>query len=294
MSILLTGSPSVSRHRVGDWIRRHPIAAFLVWNSLGTQSLALTPVVAEHGFGVVWPTEPFLIVGTVLGLLLPVVVITRIVDGPEGLRDLRDRVVRVGVPVRWYLLPLVVVPLLSLAPTIIAQGAPDLSPGAATVAIGLGFGLNLAVVLLTVNIWEEMAWTGFVQARFADRFAGRRFSALRAAAATAPFFTLQHLFLMFGGTLVQGLVQFALLLVFAVVFRSLMGWIYNRTDSLFLAGLLHAAGNAATVGSLVGPSLVAQLYGGTSDISLAFGIPGLVVLAATRLRLGQDRRPTAR
>jgi membrane protease YdiL (CAAX protease family) len=38
-------------------------------------------------------------------------------------------------------------------------------------------------------------------------------------------------------------------LVIAIPFRALTAWMYNRTGSLFLVGLLHAVGDATTNGS---------------------------------------------
>jgi hypothetical protein len=69
-----------------------------------------------------------------------------------------------------------------------------------------------------------------------------------------------------------------------------MGWVYNRTGSLFLVGLTHAAGNAAAAG--FGDSFLRQLYP-AEDVgmfhTLAAALLGLALIAATRGRLG--RRP---
>jgi hypothetical protein len=77
-------------------------------------------------------------------------------------------------------------------------------------------------------------------------------------------------------------------------FRALMGWVYNRTGSLFLVGLLHATGNAAASGSGFGESFLRQLYPtesvGTLHV-LASVVVGLAVIAATRGRLGLPPRP---
>ncbi len=194
---------------------------------------------------------------------------------------------KVRLPLRWYLLPLVVVPVLVVLPLVLSEGAPaGLSAAGLGSAVGIGFLLQTAVVLVTVNWWEEMAWTGFVQARLQDRFRSRRYPAMLAAVAVAPLFAVQHAFMMFEGTVVDGLIQFGILVVFAVIFRSLQGWLYNRTDSLFLVGLVHAAGNAAALGSLVGVGLASRLYGQPAGVTVAFGVLGLIVIIGTRLRLG--------
>ena len=43
--------------------------------------------------------------------------------------------------------------------------------------------------------------------------------------------------------LAAALVSFAVVLVFAVPFRIVLGWLYNRTNSLIIVALFHAAFN---------------------------------------------------
>jgi hypothetical protein len=73
-------------------------------------------------------------------------------------------------------------------------------------------------------------------------------------------------------------------------FRFLTGWIHNRTGSLFLVGLVHGMGNAVAGGSGFDTGLLAHLYPGQAVATmahlLAFFVMGLIVLAATRSRLG--------
>ena len=45
-----------------------------------------------------------------------------------------------------------------------------------------------------------------------------------------------------------------LFFVLVIPFRALMAWIYNSTDSLFVAGLVHAAGDAAVAGAECSPA----------------------------------------
>jgi membrane protease YdiL (CAAX protease family) len=80
------------------------------------------------------------------------------------------------------------------------------------------------------------------------------------------------------------------LVVLAVPFRMVMGWILNRTGSLFLVGLAHACGNAVVTGTLVGDALVPDLFGRSlGPVHLfAFAVIGVVVAVATKGRLGLD------
>ena len=273
-------------------VRAHPLGAFLAWFSTVGQALAFVPVVAR-GAGVAVPGQPFVVASTLVGLLLPALVITRIVDGPEGLRRLWSRTVRVRLPLRWYALALVGVPLATTALAVALFGTPALTAPTLLAALVSGLVLQFVVVLLSNNWWEEVAWTGFVQARLQERH-----GPARAAVLVGPLFALQHVSLVAGNPL---LLAAAFMLVFALVaipFRALQGWLYNRTGSLFAVGMVHAAGNATGAGSGFegGSGLLPRLYdeplvGSVQTLSSA--LLGLAVLAATRARLGRPAHPAA-
>lgn len=98
---------------------------------------------------------------TLFGLLLPAVVITRIVDGPAGVAALARRVVLVRAPRHLYFIGVVVMPLLAIGLAVAFLGPPDGSPTVAATSLVLA----LIVNFFFNNLWEEVAWTGFVQAR---------------------------------------------------------------------------------------------------------------------------------
>ncbi|WP_341361014.1 CPBP family intramembrane glutamic endopeptidase [Georgenia sp. M64] len=145
--------------------------------------------------------------------------------------------------------------------------------------------LPLALTFLPNNWWEEVAWQGFVQARLQDRR-----GPVMAAVLTGVLFALQHIALVAGADLVSAVVLMLVRVVLAIPFRFLTGWVYIRTSSLFLVGLLHAMSNAVTGGSGFHPGLLARLYPeqqvATTAHLFAFFALGLVVLAVTRGRLG--------
>jgi membrane protease YdiL (CAAX protease family) len=259
-------------------VRRHPLGAFLAWFATVGQALAFTPVVIDG-----LPTEPFLIASTVAGLLLPAVVVTRIADGAAGPRDLRAQVLRVRVPARWYAFAVLGVPAATVAVTAVLAGPPtQLTASSIGAALTGGLVLQLVAVLLTVNLWEEVAWTGFVQARLR-----RGHGPVATAALTGVLFALGHVSLVAGGPPVEVAVLMALLVAVSIPFRFLQGWVHERSGSLLVVGLVHAAGNAAAVGSLLGAGLLPRLYGEDGQSGLAFALLGLVVLAAT---VGRRRR----
>lgn len=96
-----------------SWIIRHPILTFLVLVYATTTALVFVP----RG-----PTEPGLLPGgatphgileNVLGSAAPAFIVTALVSGKAGVRDLARRSFRWRVPLRWYLISLLA-PLLIL------------------------------------------------------------------------------------------------------------------------------------------------------------------------------------
>lgn len=112
-------------------VRRYPIGAFVVWFFTVGQAIAFVPLIARGTSGVELPAEPFLLVATFVGLVLPTIVITWITDGPEGLRALRQRTLNVWAPMRWYAFAVVGVPLVIVALWAAVSGPPEQTAGSA-------------------------------------------------------------------------------------------------------------------------------------------------------------------
>ena len=260
-------------------VRRHPIITFLVVLNTFGQALVFAPVLARLIYGAQLNRELILMVAAVLFLLVPTLVIARVSRGPDGLRALVQSMVRFRIPWRWYLLPLVVMPALTLASTLSMPGG--LSVSRVLTAYLTAYLPALLFQFVTTNWWEETAWMGLVQAPLQERF-----GAWKAALITAPFFALAHISAVFDGTFTQGLVKFLLYLVIFIPIRALFGWVYNRTQSIAFVGLVHAASNASAF------SLVPELYHRTGDAALPFLLIAITAIALSRGRL-QPRRPTA-
>ena len=88
-----TGRPSRAGVR---FIARHPVVAFFLWFYTVGQALVFAPVIANAN-GRAWPMQWFVIASTLVGLLLPALLITWLVDGGPGLRRLWQRVVHLRV-----------------------------------------------------------------------------------------------------------------------------------------------------------------------------------------------------
>ncbi len=287
-------SPTPPHNAVVRFVRHRPLTSWLIWAFTVGQVFAFVPAVAALN-GVEFLGRPlvhqsFVCLATLIGLFLPAVVITRIVDGPHGLRAYLRSAFAVGVPLRWYALAIVGVPVVAMTLAVVLLGAPD--PGVSIgTALLSGLVLQFVLTFLPNNWWEEVAWMGFVQRRLQARYS----SAVLAALMTAPLFALYHVSLVLGGG-ASGAMLLGILLVLAVPFRMVIGWAFNRTDSLFLAGLLHGMSNAVAMGAGfgLGTGLVPALYPDGGFVAalihlLTFAVIGLVVVVASRGRLGLQR-----
>jgi membrane protease YdiL (CAAX protease family) len=273
-----------------NWVRTHQLTAFLLWFFTIGWGIAFIPLVAQRVARVDVPVEAFLIAATLFGLLLPTLVITWVVDGRAGIDALWRRSVLVRAALPWYLLAVIAVPMCALALATIVYGPPQRTLMELVSATVNGLLLQSAIGLVTINLWEEMAWMGFVQARLQARH-----GIWVGVILTAALFTLQHVPLFVD----NGPAVFIILPIFflvAIPFRALIAWMYNRTGSLFLVGLLHAVSDGTGSGGF-DAGFLPRLYD-SGDVALFANLAvvplGLLVIAATRMRLGAPAGLTPR
>jgi uncharacterized protein len=201
---------------------------------------------------------PALIVGpSVAGVLL-----TALLYGGAGLRELRSRLFKWRVGARWYAAALLTAPLsvtaallaLSLTSTEYLPGILTTSDKATLLLIGIFVGLM-------VGIFEELGWTGFAIPRMRLRYGvlitGLIVGLVWGAWHFLPFF--------WGSGTTSGVVPvtlFLLVLLFTwlTAFRVLMVWVYDRTASLLVVMLMHVSLVASNV-------ILAPLATGVSQVT---------------------------
>jgi len=109
---------------VHRWIVRHPLAAFIAWFFTVGQALAFAPIVVGKAYGIALPAEPFVVASTLVGLLLPTFAMTWMVEGHDGVRLLWQRTRSIRLPLGWYIVALLGVPLATLGLTVALYGVP--------------------------------------------------------------------------------------------------------------------------------------------------------------------------
>lgn len=265
---------------IGAPIRRRPVAAFLILAFVGMWA-SLSPALFLGA-----PMRLSSAIGAFLGLALSAFVVTAIAEGGAGVRDLLGRSLRWRVGVRRYALALLALPAAMFA---IASAMLGGSPLA---ALAGEWGLLLTVLvpevliaLASIQLCEEIGWTGFAQHRLQGRL-----GAFRASLVVAAAFALIHFPTYLAGSpitgqrMLQAVVMMVPVALFAAFFRVLLTWAYNDAGgSVPVAALVHAVFNTVS-GATFTPAFV--------PVSIAAWLPlaavaALAVLAtaATRGRL---------
>ena len=232
-----TSTPSAAPLR--RRIAARPVGAFLVI------AIALSWVALILSIALLGNALPG-ILAELLILLGTAVLVTAAADGRQGVRALFRQTVHWRVGAGWYVAAVLALPVLTV---LVAAATGTLhQPENEWAAVAGAYMLNTVVIgALLGNIWEELAWTGVVQRRLMERHGMAAGSLL-----TAIPFALIHLPLAFankgftGTPLSEVAVAWAVLLVFAPLFRLLVGIAYLGTgQSLLIVALLHASFNAS-------------------------------------------------
>lgn len=222
-------------------VRRHAVASYFV----------LTFAISWLGALVV--VAPKLLRGEPIGkfsgiLMFPVmllgpavsgILLTRVVDGSGGLRDLFSRMRRIRVGARWYvtlLMPpaLILIVLLCLKALVSPVYAPN------RFFAGVSFGI-------VAGFFEEIGWMGYAFPKMA-----RTGNALGAAILLGILWGTWHIPVIdyLGAATPHGAYWLEYFLAFTAAMigmRVLIAWIYTNTKSVALAQLMHAS----STGSLV-------------------------------------------
>jgi CAAX protease family protein len=271
-----------------SWIVRHPIASFLVLGYATSWALTLVPDALTEPGRLPGGATPHGALENVLGSAVPAFIITALVSGRNGVRDLARRSFKWRVPLRWYLISLLAPPLiLLLAVTALYGLAPLRALGQNWPLIFTTFLPALAIMIILNNVAEEIGWTGFTFARLQDRH-----DPMRAALLTTIFFWLFHVpsFYVETRSWLTTAVALAIFLLPHLGSRIIVGWLYNSAGaSVLIAGLFHAMHNAIVNSA----GLVAVVALPQFEVLVIMG--GIVVVAAavlavaTRGRLGLER-----
>jgi membrane protease YdiL (CAAX protease family) len=234
-----TLSPATPAYR--PWLRRHPVVCYFGLTFL-LSWLGAFLVAAPHllrGQPLPKLTGILMFPAMLVGPSASGILLTRLFDGPAGLRDLFSHMRRFRFPAPWYaallIPPVFVLGILLLLKTFVS---PVYSPN--RFWLGLAFGIP-------AGFFEEIGWTGFALPKMFLKL-----PALPAAVVLGLLWGLWHVpVINFLGTAVpHGAHWLHFFLAFTAAMaamRVLIAWLYSHTKSIPLAQLMHAC----STGSLV-------------------------------------------
>jgi membrane protease YdiL (CAAX protease family) len=227
-----------------SFIKRHPITTYyalvlaISWGGL--------LIVAGPGGITAGQTEtPFILVYlvTVAGPCVAGILLTGLMDGREGLRELRSRLLGWRVGVRWYAVALLIAPLSVIATLLVLSlTSPVFLPGFFTTSDKASLLMTSLAAGLVTGFLEELGWTGFAVARLMSRYGVLTTGVFVGIPWGAWHFLSNYL----GSATAAGglpLTIFLPVLLFSFLppYRVLMVWVYDRTRSLLVAVLMHAS-----------------------------------------------------
>ena len=264
-----------------DLAARHPVAAFLVMG----YTLAWTIQLAAFQLGLSLRLLSSL--SMIFGLALAAFLVTAVTAGKAGVRDLVGRCLRWRVGIRWYLLALLG---LLVGTLLLASAFVGLAPLQVLVQewplFFTMFVPEILIAFVLIQLWEEAAWTGFMQDTLQERH-----GPLLASLMVAPAFALGHLMInLLEQPLVFAFVFVAVQAVIGIFLRVVIMWLYNGAGrSVLIVALFHSAFNSATGSG--GMRFTGELISGPEAqwVPLAvLAVVAVVVAVLTRGRLGYE------
>ena len=237
------------------FITKHPVLTYF----------ALTFALSWGGFllvggsgllaGTSWQTDPRFMAAVFAMLAGPPVagiLLTVLVSGRAGLRELISRLLKWQEGGRWYVVALLTAPIIETTVLLVlSRISPVFLPAIVTTDEKAALLLSGIAIGLAGGFVEELGWTGFAIPRLTARY-----GVLGTGLIVGPAWAAWHLLQMWwvGGTSSDALplalfqpLFFLSAVAILTAYRMLMVWVYDRTGSLLAPIVMHAVVNGISV-----------------------------------------------
>lgn len=272
------------RRALREAVRAHPIVAYAVvtcavswswWIPLARSGAVVEPAVAG----------PLYIPG-LLGPAVGAIVVTAVIGGRAGLRDLAARALRWRVAPRWYAIA-VLGPLAALAVAVAVTGdVPDLAEFGRHPALpALAAPVVWLFAVLVNGLGEEVGWRGFALPHLQHRH-----SSLRAVGILALLWAGWHAPVIgslasFRDRGLSGIVAAPLFTLGIACLTVALVWLTDRSGSVLIAALAHGTYNMV--------SATAAAEGAVGTVATVLVMVGAAVLVVRQLRSPPGAGPLA-
>lgn len=290
MSIIQAAAPSdvIRPSRISGWAKRHPLVAYFVLAYALTWALIVPIMLSQRGLGIFNLPDPLLLVlfllSTFSGPLPAAFIMTSVLDGSTGRRQLLRRMFQRRVGLGWYLLVIAGYPLIFLVGLTIYSGA---APWIALIQkwpLIFTYYLPIAAIgMIFPSLGEEPGWRGFALPRLQLQY-----GPLSGSLILGVLHGLWHLPVYFiPGTILDGPFNFTAFaantcLIIAMTF--IWTWLFNHVgQSVLFAMFVHAVSNAAS--GLI-PRLIVDTTGDPWFGFKVGAVCALIIIVFTRGRLG--------
>ena len=225
---------------VRDFTKRHSLPiyftlAFIIsWGAI---------LILAGPDGIPATTDQIMVLGMamLLGPSMASILMTGLVSGWAGYRDLVSRLLRWRVGIRWYGVALLTAPLSTMVVLLmLSLFSPEFLPGIFTSDDKITLLLAGIVGGLMVGFFEELGWTGFATPKMRPRY-----SIVSTGLIIGLLWGAWHFLLFWENDSFSGVFPLALLIArlftWLPAYRILMVWVYDRTDSLLVTILMHVS-----------------------------------------------------
>jgi pimeloyl-ACP methyl ester carboxylesterase/membrane protease YdiL (CAAX protease family) len=237
------------------FVTKHQVPTYFALTFAISWSGALLVIGGGGGMRATTPTSDprfaFAVMAMLLGPSVTGILLTWLVSGRGGLRELLSRLLRWRVGAMWYAVALLTAPILMTATLLwLSSASPAFLPGIFTSEDKASLLLISLAVGFSAGLFEELGWTGF-----AIPALRRRYGVLATGLVVGTLWSAWHLLPnVWSSRAASGELAMSAYLVaigvgvfvgYLTAFRVLMVWVYELTESLFLGMLTHVSFTAS-------------------------------------------------